>query len=130
MRQFLQRSALRTSPGGPWRGSADLLPLGLGAAHVFGSAGADQIALYVGEHKEVSGAYPTSDDVAPESRYHNGGRDRATPRIFMLPYDRGWASSPGRGDVSLCEIVPLEQQLGPIGLRTGIGKAIAHIQGG
>jgi hypothetical protein len=32
-------------------------------------------------------------------------------------------------DISPCEILALEQQRSPIGLRTGIGKAIAHVQG-
>jgi hypothetical protein len=39
-------------------------------------------------------------------------------------------ASSGRGDVRLREIVALEQQPGPIGLRAGIGKAIAHVEGG
>ena len=40
------------------------------------------------------------------------------------------AASSGRGDVRLREIVALEQQPGPVGLRTGVGKAIAHVEGG
>ena len=37
---------------------------------------------------------------------------------------------PAAGDVRLREIVALEQQPGPVGLRTGVGKAIAHVEGG
>jgi hypothetical protein len=56
LRQFLQRRALRASPDGLFllgrRGTAHVLSLGLGAAPAFGGAGADQIALHVGEASE------------------------------------------------------------------------------
>ena len=59
--------------------------------------------------------------------------DRTTPRLRV---SAAWHCAPlqrhlpGRRDVSLCEILALEQQLGPIGPRTSVGEAIADVQGG
>jgi hypothetical protein len=57
--EFVERSALRAPPDGllllgrcQGRGAAHVLSLGLGAAPAFGGAGADQIALDVGEASE------------------------------------------------------------------------------
>jgi hypothetical protein len=55
-REFVERSALRAASGGFFLlcrsecgGSAHLLPSGLGAASALGGAGADKIALHVGQ---------------------------------------------------------------------------------
>jgi hypothetical protein len=57
--QFLQRSALRAPSGGllllfrcEGRGTAHMLSTGLGAAPAFGGAGADKIALDIGQASE------------------------------------------------------------------------------
>jgi hypothetical protein len=59
VRQFLQRRALRAPSGGLFllcgregRGPPYVLSLGLGAAPAFGGAGADEVALHVGEAPE------------------------------------------------------------------------------
>jgi hypothetical protein len=86
--QFVERRALRAPPDGLFllrrrqrRGPAHLLSLGLGAAPALGGAGADQIALHVGqaaenrEHQAPGAAGPVGPRFRQGSKLRPGVHD-------------------------------------------------------